>query len=113
MAPILAFIYFPEIEKFMENRVKTYNSNSTDAEDLFNVEFIDQLQVGLQCCGWDSPEDYVNGPLPPSCCKSFTQETLESRKQNPITCEKSSYDTGCEVLPYDNLSLISYSLFLA
>lgn len=95
-APILAFIYYPEIESFMENRVETYDRDSAEADAVFNVEFIDQLQVGLQCCGWSSSDDYSDGPLPPSCCKSFTQESLESRKQNPITCHTSSYDMGCE-----------------
>ena len=35
-------------------------------KDVMNVEFIDQVQSSLRCCGWEDFDDF-NGDLPPSC----------------------------------------------
>jgi len=66
VAPILAFTYYPEIENFMVDRFQGYNMNSTESQDVLNVEFIDQVQSSLRCCGWEDFDDF-NGNLPPSC----------------------------------------------
>ena len=96
VAPILAFTYYPEIEEFMNDRFTSYNISSMNPEHKMNVEFIDQLQSGLQCCGWDDKEVYGNS-IPPSCCEEFNRESLEDRLQNPIQCSSKAYKEGCEV----------------
>ena len=35
-------------------------------KDVLNVEFIDQVQSSLRCCGLEDFDDF-NGDLPPSC----------------------------------------------
>ena len=54
----MAFIYYPQVDEFMQQRVENYNPNSTEADDIFNKEFVDQLQNSFQCCGWKGLEDF-------------------------------------------------------
>ena len=54
----MAFIYYPQVDEFMQQRVENYNPNSTEADDIFNKEFVDQLQNSFQCCGWKGLQDF-------------------------------------------------------
>ena len=54
----MAFIYYPQVDEFMKQRVENYDPNSTEADDIFNKEFVDQLQNSFQCCGWKGLEDF-------------------------------------------------------
>ena len=42
----------------MLERVTAYNASSTATDDVFNKEFVDQLQRSFDCCGWEDADDY-------------------------------------------------------
>jgi len=87
-AVVMAFIYYPQVDEFMKQRVENYDPNSTEADDIFNKEFVDQLQNSFQCCGWKGLEDF-GGDIPDSCCTDNNEVA---------TCSaESAYQAGCEV----------------
>merc|ERR1719378_1560142 len=67
-AVVMAFIYYPQVDEFMQQRVENYNPNSTTADDIFNKEFVDQL--------------------PDSCCTD--------NNEVGICSAESAYQEGCE-----------------
>ena len=83
-AVIMSFVYSPKVDSLMHKRVERYNSTSTDTDDIFNKEFVDQLQTNIHCCGWKSFEDYgTNSTLPETCCEE-------------INCTTPKYREGCK-----------------
>ena len=58
---IVAFVYYPQVDQFMKERVAAYNENATEPDDVFNKEFVDQLQTNFECCGWETATEYDQG----------------------------------------------------
>ena len=83
---IMSFVYYKRVNSFLFARIDAYNTTSTDEYDIYNKEFVDQMQTVIKCCGWASFENYKansNGTLPASCCKE-------------IGCTTPQYDDGCK-----------------
>jgi uncharacterized membrane protein len=85
---VMAFVYYPTVEAFMQGRIDSYNPTSDQTDDIFNKEFVDQLQNNFKCCGWQSAEDYADNQnqndLPASCCEGSN------------TCTSPQFDDGCK-----------------
>merc|ERR1712233_70700 len=84
---IVAFVYYPQVDQFMKERVAAYNENATEPDDVFNKEFVDQLQTNFECCGWETATEYDQG-VPDSCCAD-ANDTNSAGECNP-------FDAGCE-----------------
>ncbi|CAD1474849.1 unnamed protein product, partial [Heterotrigona itama] len=77
-ASFLLFILLVQIAVGVYAFVVVKNDNNqidirNDYQKLFNnysenKEIIDIVQSSLQCCGVDSQRDYINIPIPASCC---------------------------------------------
>merc|ERR1712088_1200772 len=82
-AVIMAFVYYPQVDTFMQERVDAYTPDAAEPDDIFNKEFVDQLQKSFKCCGWKGADDFTE--TPDSCCADANETG---------TC--SPYNVGCE-----------------
>ena len=53
---IMSFVYYKRVNSFLFARIDAYNTTSTDEYDIYNKEFVDQMQSVIKCCGWASFE---------------------------------------------------------
>ena len=55
----MAFVYYPQVDTFMQERVDAYTPDAAEPDDIFNKEFVDQLQKSFKCCGWKGADDFT------------------------------------------------------
>ncbi|CAG5102267.1 Oidioi.mRNA.OKI2018_I69.chr1.g221.t1.cds [Oikopleura dioica] len=80
---VLAIFYYPKVDEFLVERFAEYEPipNPEDINDvnqipdpdvIFNSQFVDIMQTSLDCCGWNSKDDFPN-ELPESCFQTDAQ----------------------------------------
>ena len=80
-------MYYATIDQFMQERVDTYNPDSSDVNSTFNMEFVDKLQINFKCCGWGSFEDYNENSFLETC------NVINLTFSNTIV-----FDSACDML---------------
>lgn len=112
IAGLLAFAFWPEVQKSVDNQFKKAIEKYRDDPDLQNA--IDAVQEGFKCCGstglndWDTNRYFVcGGPspeecsVPHTCCirqedqKPNIQCGWQVRKQHRLALKNKIYITGC------------------
>lgn len=95
---VMAFVYYPTVNEFMQERINTYQPSPTEPDAIFNKEFVDQLQSNFKCCGWVNHEDYQDNnsvtDLPASCCDGVN------------TCQTPQFAEGCEAQVQKGIAII-------
>jgi len=70
---ILAFVKYPIFGNFMQDQFNKYSIPAGNPDQKFTNNFVNTVQTGLTCCGWESVPTNQTDVIQ-SCCDNFNNE---------------------------------------